>query len=58
MREPSIASRLKSALQQHFDSIVREPLPDKWAELIEKLQEHERKPPQPKVRSKDSSDPQ
>jgi hypothetical protein len=58
MREPSIASRLKSALQQHFDSIVREPLPDKLAELIEKLREHERKQAQSKARSKDRREPQ
>jgi hypothetical protein len=43
MTDPPFASRLKSALHEYFDSIAKEPLPDKWVELIDKLQERERK---------------
>jgi hypothetical protein len=54
MTDPSFASRLKSALQEHFDSIVKEPLPDKWLELIEKLREREGKQGAPRARERGS----
>jgi hypothetical protein len=54
MTDPSFASRLKSALREHFDSIVKEPLPDKWLELIEQLRERDQKEAQARTRGKDS----
>jgi hypothetical protein len=54
MSDPSIPSRLKSLLQEHYDSLVKEPLPDQWMELIEKLREREREQAQPKPRGRRS----
>jgi hypothetical protein len=54
MTDPSFASRLKAALREHFDSIVKEPLPDKWLELIEQLRERDRKEVQARTGGKDS----
>jgi Anti-sigma factor NepR len=54
MSDPSIPSRLKSLLQEHYDGVVKEPLPDHWVELIEKLREREREQAQPKHRGRSS----
>jgi hypothetical protein len=43
MTEPSIASRLRSALQQRLDVVLHEPLPKRWVNLIHELNERERK---------------
>jgi len=43
MKEPSVASRLRSALQQRFDVALHEPLPKRWVNLIHELNEQERK---------------
>jgi hypothetical protein len=58
MTDPPFASRLKTALQEHFNSTVKEPLPDKWRELIEQLRERDRKEAQARTRSKDSRESQ
>jgi len=43
MKEPSIAWRLRSALQQRLDVVLHEPLPKRWVNLIHELNERERK---------------
>jgi hypothetical protein len=42
MEEVSVASRLRKALHAHFDSVVSEPLPERWVDLIKYLNERER----------------
>jgi len=43
MKEPSITTRLRSALQQRLDVVLHEPLPKRWVNLIHDLNERERK---------------
>ena len=43
MKELTIASRLRSALQQRLDVALHEPLPKRWVNLIHELNERERK---------------
>ena len=37
-----IVERLKSALQAQYDAILSEPLPERWVDLIHRLNEQER----------------
>ena len=37
-----IVERLKSALQAQYDAILNEPLPERWVDLIHRLNEQER----------------
>jgi len=37
-----IVERLKSALHAQYDAIVNEPLPERWVDLIHRLNEQER----------------
>ena len=34
--------RLKAALRAQYDAILNEPLPERWVDLIERLNEQER----------------
>jgi hypothetical protein len=43
MKEPSITTRLRSALQQRLDVVLHEPFPKRWVNLIHELNERERK---------------
>jgi len=43
MKEPTITTRLRSALQQRLDVVLHEPLPKRWVNLIHELNERERK---------------
>ena len=43
MKEPSITTRLRSALQQRLDVVLHEPLPRRCVNLIHELNERERK---------------
>jgi len=43
MKELSIATRLRSALQQRLDGVLHEPLPKRWVNLIHELNEREQK---------------
>jgi hypothetical protein len=43
MKEPSITTRLRSALQQRLDVVLHEPLPKRWVNLIHELNERELK---------------
>ena len=43
MKEPSITTRLRSALQQRLDVVLHEPLPKRWVNLMHDLNERERK---------------
>jgi hypothetical protein len=43
MKEQSITTRLRSALQHRFDLVLHEPLPKRWVDLIHELNERERK---------------
>jgi Anti-sigma factor NepR len=36
-----IVERLKSALHAQYDAILNEPLPERWVELIRRLNEQE-----------------
>jgi hypothetical protein len=40
--DPSVASRLRSALHERLDRILHEPLPKLWVDLIHELNERER----------------
>lgn len=42
MNEASIVSWLRSALNQRFDTVAKEPLPKRWIDLIKVLNERER----------------
>jgi len=37
-----IVERLKTALRAQYDAIVIEPLPERWVDLIKRLNEQER----------------
>ena len=37
-----IVERLKTALRAQYDAIVNEPLPERWVDLIKRLNEQER----------------
>ena len=37
-----IVERLKTALHAQYEAIVHEPLPERWVDLIERLNEQER----------------
>jgi hypothetical protein len=37
-----IVERLKSALHAQYDAILNEPLPERWVDLIHRLNEQER----------------
>ena len=37
-----IVERLKSALHAQYDAILSEPLPERWVDLIHRLNEQER----------------
>ena len=37
-----IVERLRSALQAQYDAILNEPLPERWVDLIHRLNEQER----------------
>jgi hypothetical protein len=50
MKEASITSRLRSALQQRLDVVLHEPLPKRWVNLIHELNERERKDTQARQR--------
>jgi len=39
---PEIVERIKVALHAQYDAILREPLPDRWVDLIHRLNERER----------------
>ena len=39
---PQIVERLKSALHAQYDAILNEPLPERWVDLIHRLNEQER----------------
>jgi hypothetical protein len=39
---PPIVERLKSALHARYDSILNEPLPERWVDMIHRLNEQER----------------
>ena len=41
--QETILQRLGKALHAHWDEIAREPLPRRWIELIQHLNEQERK---------------
>src|SRR5262249_16130453 len=41
MKEPSITTRLRSALQQRLDIVLHEPLPKRWVNLIHELNERD-----------------
>jgi hypothetical protein len=43
MKEASITTRLRSALQQRLDVVLHEPLPKRWVNLIHELNEREQK---------------
>jgi hypothetical protein len=43
MKEPSITTRLRSALQQRLDVVLHEPFPKRWVNLIHELNEREQK---------------
>jgi hypothetical protein len=43
MKEPSITTRLRSALQHRLDGVLHEPLPKRWINLIHELNEREQK---------------
>jgi hypothetical protein len=43
MKEQSAASNLKSGLHERLDPGLYEPMRDEWFDLIEKLNERERK---------------
>jgi hypothetical protein len=49
MKEPSITTRLRSALQQRFEVVLHEPLPRRWVNLIHELNERERKEAQARL---------
>lgn len=38
-----IVERLRSALQAQYDAILNEPLPERWVDLIHRLNEQERR---------------
>jgi hypothetical protein len=40
--DPSVATRLRSALHERLDLILLEPLPKGWIDLIHELNERER----------------
>jgi hypothetical protein len=42
MNERSVADCLKSGLHEHFDAVLREPMPQRLVDLIHKLNERER----------------
>ena len=42
-RQSTILQQLSRALHVHFDEISHEPLPERWVELINYLNEQERK---------------
>jgi len=42
MSQASIVSRLRLALHERFDAAVKEPLPKRWVDLINELNERER----------------
>jgi hypothetical protein len=37
-----IVERLKSALHARYDAILNEPLPERWVDLVHRLNEQER----------------
>ena len=43
MSEPSIISRLRSVLHERLDAVAKEPLPERWVDLINELNERERR---------------
>jgi hypothetical protein len=44
-----IVERLRSALQAQYDAILNEPLPERWVDLIHRLNEQERREREPPV---------
>jgi hypothetical protein len=42
MKEPSVTTRLRSALQQRLEVVLHEPLPKRWVNLIHELNQRER----------------
>lgn len=44
-----IVERLRSALQEQYDAILNEPLPERWVDLIHRLNEQERREREPPV---------
>jgi Anti-sigma factor NepR len=38
-----IVERLRSALRAQYDAILNEPLPERWVDLIHRLNEQERR---------------
>jgi hypothetical protein len=42
MRQGPIAEMLRRALRDQYDAVLTEPLPKRWAELINSLDERER----------------
>jgi len=43
MKEASIISRFRSALHERLDVVAKEPLPERWVDLIQELDECERR---------------
>ena len=39
-----IVERIKMALHAQYDAILNEPLPERWVDLIHRLNEQERQP--------------
>jgi len=48
----AIALRLREALRHVFDSVATEPLPERWVDLINRLNEEERKEAEAKRRTR------
>jgi len=42
-----IVERLRSALRAQYDAILNEPLPERWVDLIHRLNEQERQAREP-----------
>jgi hypothetical protein len=57
MKERRLESRLKSALHEHFDAVLREPMPKRIVDLIHELNERERQEAQVRQRAKKSDPP-
>jgi len=56
----AIVERIRSALHAQYDAILNEPLPERWVDLIHRLNEQERlqresqRPKQPRAPSRSS----
>lgn len=41
MRQASIAEMIRRALRDHYDAVLTEPLPKRWVDLINRLDQQE-----------------